>query len=301
MKIEQLRYVIEVARTGSISKAAADLFTAQSNVSSSIKQLEYELGEPLFQRTRTGTLPTEFGERFLKQAEAVVNEFDQLASVASEPTVQSLTVSAYSTTILTKIFIEFMQRYETDEFKPKLIHRISLNEIVKDVLRQGADIGFVNFTSSRAVEIRDFLESQSLRFTQLYEDDVYAYFGKDNSVLKDFDVEVTVEVLKRLTRIELFDETDTLREYTVPSRLIDVTSVVFSHDLYSMFEQERNTDVYSLGIYRQFKKEFPMSDIRRLRITDIGETTISGFITREDSTNVWIPRLMEVIGEVVSE
>ena len=45
MDINQLQYVLEVAKTGSITKAAKNLFMGQPNLSKSIKDLENEIGK----------------------------------------------------------------------------------------------------------------------------------------------------------------------------------------------------------------------------------------------------------------
>ena len=44
MTFEQLNYVIEVSKTGSINKAAVNLFVSQSSLSQAIQNLEKELG-----------------------------------------------------------------------------------------------------------------------------------------------------------------------------------------------------------------------------------------------------------------
>ena len=48
MTIQQCRYAIEIAKTGSFSEAAKQLFVAQSSLSVSIKALEQELGIRIF-------------------------------------------------------------------------------------------------------------------------------------------------------------------------------------------------------------------------------------------------------------
>ena len=50
MTFQQLSFAVEVAKCASINKAAERLYTHQSNVSSTIKQLEDELGIQIFQR-----------------------------------------------------------------------------------------------------------------------------------------------------------------------------------------------------------------------------------------------------------
>ena len=51
MTIEQLEHIACVARTGSISRAAAELHMSQPALSRSIKRLEEELGCQLLHRT----------------------------------------------------------------------------------------------------------------------------------------------------------------------------------------------------------------------------------------------------------
>ena len=58
MTIQQVQYILEVSQTGSISRAASNLFLAQSNLSSAIRSLEQELGFPIFTRSNRGIQPT---------------------------------------------------------------------------------------------------------------------------------------------------------------------------------------------------------------------------------------------------
>ena len=58
MNIQYLRYAVEVARTGSISQAAENLFISQPSLSRAIRELETSLGVRLFLRTGRGMRPT---------------------------------------------------------------------------------------------------------------------------------------------------------------------------------------------------------------------------------------------------
>ena len=53
MNVLHMRYAVEVARLGSINKAADELFIAQPNLSRTIKKLEDDLGITIFDRSRT--------------------------------------------------------------------------------------------------------------------------------------------------------------------------------------------------------------------------------------------------------
>ncbi|MBI2306784.1 MAG: LysR family transcriptional regulator [Rhodocyclales bacterium] len=82
MELRQLRYFIAIARCGSFSKAAAEVFVAQSALSHQLAQLEADLGAPLFHRTRRGVELTDAGRAFLAHATAILRQVeDAKASV----------------------------------------------------------------------------------------------------------------------------------------------------------------------------------------------------------------------------
>ncbi len=62
MRMEQLRYLVEVAEAKSMSKAAERLFVSPQAVSKGIRQLEEELDVTLLVRTSTGAELTRLGE-----------------------------------------------------------------------------------------------------------------------------------------------------------------------------------------------------------------------------------------------
>lgn len=78
MNITELRYLVAILQTGSVSAAAKQLSVAQPNVSKALKNLEDEYGLRIFERTSTGMLPTESGRRFIEQAARILDEIDQL-------------------------------------------------------------------------------------------------------------------------------------------------------------------------------------------------------------------------------
>ena len=65
MDAADLRVFQSVASTGSMSKAALELNTVQSNVTARIKSLEDEVGFVLFERTNRGVTLTAAGQRLL--------------------------------------------------------------------------------------------------------------------------------------------------------------------------------------------------------------------------------------------
>ena len=54
MNIAHLRYAVEIAKTGSITQAADNLYMGQPNMSKAVKELESTLGIVIFKRTPRG-------------------------------------------------------------------------------------------------------------------------------------------------------------------------------------------------------------------------------------------------------
>lgn len=78
MNLQHLKYIVEVARVGSVTKAASNLFMGQPNLSKAIKDVENELGIPIFKRSARGVVPTEKGAQFLEYARAIIVQFDKI-------------------------------------------------------------------------------------------------------------------------------------------------------------------------------------------------------------------------------
>ena len=81
MNLQQLRYAVEVAKTGSITAAAKNLYMGQPNLSKSIRELEAELGITLFERTARGVAPTKNGEDFLGYARSIIAQMESLETM----------------------------------------------------------------------------------------------------------------------------------------------------------------------------------------------------------------------------
>lgn len=78
MELRHLRYVVAAARNGSFSAAANELNVRQPIVSKRIKEVEDELGIPLFDRASTGARLTPSGEDFIVGARRIVEEVQSL-------------------------------------------------------------------------------------------------------------------------------------------------------------------------------------------------------------------------------
>ena len=86
MKLQQLRYICEIARAGlKVSDAAANLFTSQPGISKQVRLLEEELGVQIFRRSGKHFAEiTPAGREIIRRAEQILLEARNIKSVAQE-------------------------------------------------------------------------------------------------------------------------------------------------------------------------------------------------------------------------
>src|SRR5580658_2525412 len=84
MEMQQLRYVVAVARTRNFSRAAEQCHVSQPTLSQQIQKLEDELGERLFDRMKREARLTPHGEAFLPRAVRIMEEAEAAKREASE-------------------------------------------------------------------------------------------------------------------------------------------------------------------------------------------------------------------------
>lgn len=72
MEFRELRYFLGVAKERNITKAAELLNTTQPNLTRQIKNLEWEIGKPLFIRGKRQLTLTDAGQLLQKRAEEIL-------------------------------------------------------------------------------------------------------------------------------------------------------------------------------------------------------------------------------------
>ena len=78
MTFQQIRYLLEIHRTGSVAAAAKALYLVPSSLSIALSNLEQELGCKIFQRTRSGMIPTAEGLELLLHANRIYSSYQQM-------------------------------------------------------------------------------------------------------------------------------------------------------------------------------------------------------------------------------
>lgn len=250
MKLEQLEQVVEVANTRSISKAATNLFLSQPSLSTSIKQLETELGADIFNRTRRGVELTPFGMTFVKYAEKILEQVDSLGSLCKEnlPLVsQTLSVANGHFRFASVVTAMLLNRHREDG--ARFILRNGINSDVIDWVAQGVcDIGIISFKLGEEKEFKQLMKTKRLRYQQIYQPPSRVIIGEGHPL---FHTTVTEVDYSELAKYPLISYDDAAVKSYLRSAYIRAASDnlrVIVTDRASMYEMLEFTDGYSFGL-----------------------------------------------------
>ncbi|MRX27913.1 hydrogen peroxide-inducible genes activator [Kangiella sp. HZ709] len=84
MTLTEFRYIVAVAREQHFGRAAEACFVSQPTLSVGVKKLEEQLGVIIFERSKSDVKVTPQGQRIVEQAQAILEQVDQLKLEASE-------------------------------------------------------------------------------------------------------------------------------------------------------------------------------------------------------------------------
>lgn len=190
MNTMHFRYAVEIARTGSITQAADNLFMSQPNLSKAVKELEETLGITIFKRTPKGVVPTEAGAEFLKNAQNVLDEVDRMMTLSDpeDPKCQRFSISAtraaYTADGMSR-FIAGLDR--TKEISVDFVQTSSLKTI-NDVANGRYRLGIIRYRNQYAQYFADYLAGKSLKSVTIWEYDEFMIASKDHPLFEKDEV-----------------------------------------------------------------------------------------------------------------
>lgn len=171
MNTMHLKYAVEVARTGSISGAAENLYMNQPQLSKAIRDLENYVGVPLFSRTSKGVIPTTKGEQFLMYAHSILDKIDAIENLHKPETtdVIRLDASAPRASYIADAFYKYVTTLDGN-----LGIKISYNEtdsrrVIKNVASGESNIGIIRFNERYEKYYMQFAEEKDVIVSPLYE------------------------------------------------------------------------------------------------------------------------------------
>lgn len=161
MTFQQLQYLLEVSRTGSISGAAKNLFLAQSSVSASISNLEEELGFPLFIRSKKGVIPTVQGAEVIEQAARICESYRTMTAAGSN-TQKHIRISAPGIEPLDETFAELIACYAADGAVSFTCDTLSTVEAARKLAAFELDVAVLLNHTARLLSVETLLKSKNL-------------------------------------------------------------------------------------------------------------------------------------------
>ena len=159
IQLGQVEGFLEVARRGSVSRAAEALFVTQPTLTARLKSLERELGTPLFLRTPQGMRLTDAGRAWVPYAEralrALVDGRDALHQVmtASAGHLMIAAAPAVSTYVLPELLERFVDAHPRVEVSVRTGHS---EDVVELVVRDEVQIGLGRAIRHPDLELRPF-------------------------------------------------------------------------------------------------------------------------------------------------
>jgi len=164
MNLLHLKYAVEVEKHRSISKAAANLFMGQPNLSRAIKELENNLGITIFERTSKGISPTPQGSEFLQYAKKILAQVDEVEKMyqnAKEDKLKLL-ISVPRSSYIGAAFTEFVKKLDTS--KPLEIFYKETNSMkaISNILQADYKLGIIRYQNTFEQYFETMLQEKGL-------------------------------------------------------------------------------------------------------------------------------------------
>lgn len=147
MRIEQLEYVIAVARLGSFRAAAEELYISQPALSETVRNLERELGVHILDRKRSGATVSAKGRELLPHMVTVLDAIDGLRRAAglqklSSRVVRLGTVTDGAVPLVTAVIRQFHHVHPETQVE---VVAAPPAEVHRGLLEGGFDLGLVEY------------------------------------------------------------------------------------------------------------------------------------------------------------
>lgn len=168
--LQQMRYLLTIAETGSMVAASRVLSVTQPSLSEALSVVERELGFSVFTRGNTGATPTKEGLEFLGRARRVVQQMDNLERRygGNQPEGVRFAVSAHHFTFAERAFLDVAQQVDTGRFD-LVLNETQTQQIIEDVANCDSDLGVMYLSRSNEGAVGRVLDRNKLEFHELFE------------------------------------------------------------------------------------------------------------------------------------
>ena len=163
MTFQQLKYLLEIYHTGSISKAAENLFLAQSSLSTAISNLEEELGCQIFIRNKNGMSPTTEGLQIIERANKIYGEY-QIMLQQPRSTVRRVRFTGIGIEPTRLAHQRLLKEYACCNDVSFSISKCDLSETLARLALEETDLGVVLCHEPRVLSLENMVNAKKLQY-----------------------------------------------------------------------------------------------------------------------------------------
>lgn len=169
MTLQQLKYIVTIAKKGTLSDAAKELFISQPSLTKSIKELEKEMNIIIFNRTNKGVMLSKDGEEFLSYARQVLEQVTLIEEKYKAPLKkkQKFCISTQHYSFAVNAFIDLIKTYGSEHYEFSL-RETQTYEIIEDVAHMKSELGILYYNEFNKMVLYKLLKANELEFTELF-------------------------------------------------------------------------------------------------------------------------------------
>lgn len=185
MTLTQLNYIITIAETKSMNKAAERLYVSQPSLTSAIKELEKELGITLFYRSGRGVTLTSDGAEFLLYAKQIYGQYEIVLEKyqKSGSRKKKFGVSTQHYSFAVKAFVDMAKEFDMSKYE-FAIRETKTSEVIRDVSTMKSEVGVLYLCDFNRKSMEKLLKSAGLEFHHLIDCKAYVYLWKAHPLAK---------------------------------------------------------------------------------------------------------------------
>ena len=183
MTLQQIKYILGVADSGSFNKASEKLFISQPSLTSSVHDAEGELGFQIFNRSARGVTVTERGQSFINDARELYKKYEELLKKHSGSEKKTFSVSTLYYAFARKAFVEIVKKFSPQGFDFAFCEK-KASDVIADVAGDTSTIGILYLSDSNRLEIDRSLKANRLEFHHLTECNAFVYLHKKHPLAK---------------------------------------------------------------------------------------------------------------------
>ena len=212
MNIQQLRYVVAIANSGTFREAAEKMYVSQPSLSISVRDLEKELGFKIFRRTSSGTFLTRRGMEFYEKAQELVKGFDVFQNQYANPEEEKdeFSIASQHYDFLPPTITAFSQQYP--EYKNFSIFESTTVQILDEVAQGHSEIGIIYLNNQNQKGIMQRVEKLGLEVIELIPFQTHIYLREGHPLAKK--KELVMEDLVDLPTVRFTQEKDEYLYYS---------------------------------------------------------------------------------------